>query len=405
MRAITYLENKDQLDLIKNTPNEKRVDEVIIGMRLCSRFSENTKDEAIELAHEARELGLKVFFEWDVLATQSSFEQITQELTDFPWASFDAVRVQDPGAMEWMRQNRPETKLHLILERGNHNLIGIKRWVALYQEQVSRVVLSLELSREKLVEILKQLDVEVEFMVLGRILLFYTPRNLLSVPYFDHDEGESKPYYQKPTEVLGHSEESPHSGFPLLENSHGTFMFNTKDHCLLENLKELQQMGMSSVRFDLRFAAPWNLLPELVFLAKDQGEDFVSAANDLRERWPTKVIRGYYNVNRSDRLFSKLKNSRSQRRDESFAAEVVDSIKDSHLGFIVKNKNRAVKAGELLKILTPDGKNKEITLNRIWSATGEELQSVSHGQLFFAKWHSGVSLKSMAYFDDPKANG
>lgn len=403
MKSVTYLESLEQWEKIAQTPVDQRVEEVIIGTAMTSRFSQNTFEQALELALKARELGLKTFFEWDVLATQSSFEQTLKECQKISWSVFDAVRVQDPGAMEWMRENHPEVKLHLILERGNHNLLGIKRWVGLYREQCTRVVLSLELSKEKLkdaIDALRSQNVEVEFLILGRILLFYTPRNLLSVPYFDHDEPETLSYTQRPKEAIGHSEESPHSGFPLLENAHGTFMFNTKDHCLLENIAELKQLGLASARIDLRFGASAELLPNFVSLVKNFEEE---AAANLRQLWPAKVIRGYYNVNRSDRLFSKLKNARTQRRDESFAAEVVDAIKDSHLGLIVKHKKRPVKLGQNLKVLTPDGKHKSIKLNHIWDAQGIALESVEHDQVFFTKWTSGVSLKSMAYFDDEQS--
>lgn len=392
MKTIIYLENNDQLnDLIASG-----VEEVILSPRETSRFGVMSLQEVLKLAIKLRETNLKVYLEWDILATEKPFSDLIKLLSDVDWSLFHAVRVQDPGAMEWIRENAPETKMHLILERGNHNLIGLKRWIDLYRDQTVRVCLSLELSHDKLKEAIDQLGVEVEFLALGRILLFYTPRNLLSVPYFDHEDAETKPYYQKPKEALGHSEESPHSGFPILENAHGTFMFNTRDHCLLENIIELQEMGLSAVRFDLRFGAPQELLMPLIQLTK---EFSLESAQKLRELWPSKVIRGYYNANRSDRLFSKLKNSRTQARDQNFAAEVVDAIKDSHLGFLVKHSTRPVKLGESFKILTPDGKNKELKLQKMWNANGAELEVVHHGEVFFTKWTSGVSLKSMAYFE------
>lgn len=392
MKTMTYLENGHQLDDLLSSG----VDEVILSPKETSRFGTMSLDEVLSLALKLKETDLKIYFEWDILATEKPFSDLTKNLSRVDWSLFEAVRVQDPGAMEWMRENAPQTKLHLILERGNHNLIGLLRWIELYKEQVVRVCLSLELSRDKLKEAIEKLGVEIEFLALGRILLFYTPRNLLSVPYFDHEDAETKSYYQKPKEALGHSEESPHSGFPILENAHGTFMFNTRDHCLLENIQELQQMGLSAIRFDLRFGAPQELLKPLITLTKNFTLD---SAQTLRELWPSKVIRGYYNANRSDRLFSKLKNARTQARDQNFAAEVVDAIKDSHLGFMVKHSTRPVKLGESFKVLTPDGKNKEFKLQKMWNANGSELEIAHHGEIFFTKWASGVNLKSMAYFD------
>ena len=103
-------------------------------------------------------------------------------------------------------------------------------------DQCERLVLSNELSKEKLLEYAHLLNTPIEVLVFGRILLFYSPRLLLSP--LEKTELENN----HSIEAFGTSEESPHSGFPLIENSHGTFMFNVKDLYLLDHLEELKEM-------------------------------------------------------------------------------------------------------------------------------------------------------------------
>src|SRR5690606_4501254 len=109
--------------------------------------------------------------------------------------------------------------------------------------RLTRLVLSIELSKESLKNIVPALKTPCELLVLGRILLFHSPRALLAPlagPVAD-------PAW---LEAVGASEESPHKGFPLLENKHGTFMFLPKDFCLAEQLPELKELGLEYMRFD-----------------------------------------------------------------------------------------------------------------------------------------------------------
>src|SRR5690606_28287579 len=141
--------------------------------------------------------------------------------------TFDALRVQDPGALEWSLKNTNKP-LQFIAETGNHNFEALKGWVEYCGDRLERIALSIELSRPVLEEFVKKLKVPCELLVFGRILLFYSPRSLLS------PLSPEKIAVNEELAALGESEESPHKGFPIVENRHGTFMFHIKEFCLLE---------------------------------------------------------------------------------------------------------------------------------------------------------------------------
>ena len=86
---------------------------------------------------------------------------------------FDAIRVQDPGALEYLLE-KTNIKIQLVLENGNHNLLGIQTWVDYVVDRLDRVVLSIELPKDKLREYVQKLNVDIEFYILGQILIFYT---------------------------------------------------------------------------------------------------------------------------------------------------------------------------------------------------------------------------------------
>src|SRR5690606_12776528 len=153
-----------------------------------------------------------------------------------------------------------------IAENGNHNLRALEGWIELASGRMERIVLSIELSKTAISEYVTKLKVPCELLGFGRILLFYTPRPLLSalVP--------ERVSQNEELAALGESEESPHKGFPIVENQHGTFMFHIKEFCLVEFAKELKEMGLSYFRIDQRWESPSQILP-LVSLVKsfDQG--------------------------------------------------------------------------------------------------------------------------------------
>src|SRR5690606_19569791 len=122
-----------------------------------------------------------------------------------------------------------------------------KGWIELAEGRMERVVLSIELSKDTIAQYTRELSVPCELLGFGRILLFYTPRPLLSSL-----SGE-KVVQNEELLALGESEESPHKGFPLIENQHGTFMFHIKEFCLVDYAQELGQNGLSFFRIDQRF--------------------------------------------------------------------------------------------------------------------------------------------------------
>ena len=174
MKLTTFAQSLNDLNLIK----DQGLEEVILGHQDFSRFGKLKTEDFFEFSKRAKELGLKVIFEWDILMTENTFLKLALEIVPF-LDSFDSLRVQDPGALEWGFKNTTKP-LQFIAENGNHNLPGLKGWIDHVQGRMERIALSIELPKIKIEEYCKILKVPCELLGLGRILLFYTPRQLLS---------------------------------------------------------------------------------------------------------------------------------------------------------------------------------------------------------------------------------
>jgi putative protease len=379
MKLISYARSLHDLSVLK----ESGVSEVILEPKGLSRFGKLSEEDFITFSKRARELSLRVVLEWDILMTEDIFAQkivIVEALLPFA----DALRVQDPGSFHWAVQHA-NNPLQFLAENGNHNLKALQGWVELSKGKLERIILSLELPRSSLNEYIQNLSVPCELLGFGRILLFYTPRSLLS-PLVSE-----RVFQNEELSALGESEESPHKGFPIIENQHGTFMFHIKEFCLLNFASELSNMGLGYFRIDQRWE---NRLPEVVDLVLNFDQE---KFEHFKSSYPQELMRGFYLVNKTDVLFPKLKNSRLQNRDKDYVGEVLESEKGSHLAFMVKNP-KGVKITDELKIIHPKGEIIEAKIYSLKNSALEEVSQIDQGKLAVIQFIGGVWVKSQIFY-------
>jgi putative protease len=378
MNVTGFAQNQHDLSLLKDSG----ATEVILGMREFSRFGRLEHDSFMKLSTSAKSLGLRVIFEWDILMTADSFNLCASKMIDYE-AHFDVLRVQDPGAFHWA-VHRLEKPIHFIAESGNHNLEALKGWCEAGGSKLERMILSIELSRDSLKEYCSKLPVPCELLGLGRILLFYSPRSLLA------PLNPEKIVVNEEIEALGESEESPHKGFPVLENRHGTFMFHIKEFCLIEYAQDLAGIGLSWLRIDSRFNEK-SFFPEAVKIVKRE-----AMFENFKSLYPQDLMRGFYHVNKSDVLFPKLKNFRLQNRQGDFIGEVLEAEKASHLAILVKNA-KGFKVGDKFQIIHPKGEIFEGEVYSLKNVNLEEVSEVPAGDLALIPFIQGVWVKSQLF--------
>ena len=384
MKLTTFAQSLNDLNLIK----DQGLQEVILGHQDFSRFGKLKTEDFFEFSKRAKELGLKVIFEWDILMTENTFAKLALEIVPL-LDSFDSLRVQDPGALEWGLKNTTKP-LQFIAENGNHNLPGLQGWIDHVQGRMERIALSIELPKIKIEEYCKILKVPCELLGLGRILLFYTPRQLLS------PLSEDKLSFNQEISAVGESEESPHKGFPIIENRHGTFMFHIKDFCLVDFANELKSLGLGFFRIDLRFSA-FDQLKEIKALTEDFNEDsFI----EFKEKYPQDLMRGFYLVNKTDVLFPKLKNHRLQSREGNYLGEVLEAEKGSHLAIFVKN-SKGLRKSDKLKIVHPKGEVFEALIYSLRNLSLEEVDYIEPQKTALIQFVGGVWVKSHVFYQHP----
>ena len=159
-------------------------------------------------------------------------------------------------------------------------------------------------------------------------------------------------------------------------------MLNPKKQSLLQVLDDVIDCGVEFLRVDQRL------------LSADLSELTFDTENLMKKAPNEKFIRGYFNVNKTDKIFVKLKNYRLQRRDENFVGTVVDVKKDQFIAIKVENKKTELTLNKLLEFTTPEGKKKLMPLKSMKNIALEEITKVQSEKLVLVPHTSGVSVKT-----------
>jgi putative protease len=242
MEFNTFVQSFAELEQYVNAPN---LSEILLEPTQFTRQGRLTQQQVHGLAKAAIERGLNPVLVWDILTPEHQFNAITQQLTQWDLSLFSAIRVCDPGVAWWVKTHLPNLPIQLILETGNHNLEALQGWCEIFGESLNRLILSIELPEQKLIQYCQTLPVNCELLGVGPILLFYSPRSLLS-PHLSQTEN------QQQIEATITSEDSGNRPFPTLETPQGTFMFLDKDQFILDQLEALMAAGLHTVRLDFR---------------------------------------------------------------------------------------------------------------------------------------------------------
>lgn len=377
MRTNLYLTHPREFETILAT----QVTEVIIGIKDFSRRGTLELRDGMELAKRGREHNLKVVLEWDALMEEPRFKKLSSLLSTLNF-DFDAIRVRDAGAVMWVRDHM-RSPIHLLLEAGHHNIMALKSWNERLGSRLERFILSPELPARTIKEWRKEFKAELEVMTLGPLLLFHSPRALLSslasAPEMDEWVAE------------GASEESPHKGFPLFENQHGTLMFHPKDLSILERYEEIKEAGVDWQRIDHRHETDQNTLSRIgQYLLVPSQENL----QILQDNWSRAWMRGYWDVNKSKVLFDKLTNQHLSQRATA-CAEVLEGKKEAWLA--VRVMGNGLKLGSEFDVTSPLGKVRRLKLHWLKDDAFEAVTELNAGQVGFVPWSSGAPAKSQLH--------
>ncbi len=361
--------------------------EILIEHRDLARVGFLDSEGCTALARDAKAHGLRTVLVWDLLLSDNQLLAGAALIRGLDLALFDAIRVQDAGAARYAKDAFPHLERQLVLETGNHNLPGILSWIAAIEPR--RVVLSNELPMPLVAQIRAAVSVELEYLALGRLLIFYTPRKLVSpVTTILAEEQETVERF------VTSEEDGKNKHFPLIENQHGTFMYYEKDMFLVPYLAEMAAAGVDYARIDTKFFDDAALLAALQVYLADSGAAQVAA---LKALLGPRLTRGFFKSNRTDKQFKRLKNKYLAVRDDAvYVGEVLETKKKSYTAL---KSEQAFAIGDCLQLQNPEGKVSTTTIQSIRNSSGQAVTRAEQPGIWVVNHISGASAGSKLYLD------
>ncbi len=226
-------------------------------------------EELAEASFIAHRLGRSVYVTVNIFARQPDLKRLPPYLEYLQQVGVDALIISDPGVLMLARKYAPEIPIHLSTQANTANSSSVEFW---RQQGVSRVNLARELSLPEIAEIAEKSEADIEIFVHGAMCISYSGRCLMSAFLNPPGEnGPSRPDLQNGWNRSANSgfctqpcrwswglveEKRPGEFFPLQQDRRGTYIFNSKDLCLLEKIGELARLGIDSFKIEGRMKAP-----------------------------------------------------------------------------------------------------------------------------------------------------
>ena len=200
--------------------------------------------EGLAYAHER---GAKAYMTVNIFAHNDDIALLPDYLNSLKGLPIDAFLVSDPGIFTMFRQILPEAELHLSTQANTTNYMTAAFW---HQQGIKRIVAAREMSFEELREFRSKLpeDLEIEAFVHGAMCISYSGRCLLSNFMTGRDSNKGACAHPCRWNYTLMEEQRPGEYFPVEEDAHGTYVFNSKDLCMIEHIPEIIESGIASAK-------------------------------------------------------------------------------------------------------------------------------------------------------------
>ncbi|NLL82291.1 MAG: U32 family peptidase [Tissierellia bacterium] len=352
------------------------------GLRKASKnFSIEQIKEGVDFAHER---GKKVYVTLNIVPHNKDLIGLEEYVSELYNVNVDAVIVSDPGMFMIIKKTVPEMEIHISTQASITNYETIMFW---YNLGARRIVLARELSFEEIKEITSKIpeDLDIEAFVHGAMCMSYSGRCLLSnyMTGRDANMGDcAQPCRYKYAVV---EEKRPGEYFPIEEDDEGTFIFNSKDLCMIEHIPELIKSGIYSFKVEGRVKSSYYVATVIRSYRMAIDEYYKNPENyvynpklleEIKKVSHRDFTTGFYFEKPTDE--AQVYSTNSYIRGYDFVGMVLDYDKESQIATI-EQRNRMFK-GEEIEIFGPGVDYFTQKIEYMWDESGNEIDVAPHPQ-------------------------
>lgn len=361
-------------------------DAVYIGgeqFGLRAKAKNFTTEQMIEGIAYAHAHNVKVYITANIIAHNEDVEQAEAYFEELKTINPDAVIVADPGLFMVAKEVMPDMELHLSTQANNTNYATMNFW---HKQGVDRVVVARELSLEEIAKAKSKVspDLEFEAFVHGAMCISYSGRCLLS-NYMNNTDA-NKGACTHPCRWTYHLVEETRPGeyMPVVENERGTYIYNSKDLCMIGHVDKLVKAGIDSFKIEGRMKTAL-YVATVTKTWREAIDDYFTDENLYYSKVPyyedevTKCTHRqfttgfYYNKPDGD---EQIYNSNTYIRRFTFVGRGIGYDESRGL-YHIEQRNKFV-VGDRLEVIKSNGKNLEFIVDKMYNEEGELLTEAPH---------------------------
>lgn len=371
------------------------------GLRAKAKnFSPEEMAEGIAFAHK---YGVKVYVTANILAHNSDlegaavyFEELKNMQPDCP----DALIISDPGMFTIAKQVWPQVEIHISTQANNTNYQTYLFW---WNLGAKRVVSARELSLQEIAQIRSRIpeEMEIESFIHGAMCISYSGRCLLSNYFTGRDANQGACTHPCRWKYAVVEEKRPGEYLPVYENERGTYIFNSKDLCMIEHIPEVVEAGIDSLKIEGRMKTAL-YVATVARTYRKAIDDYFESEEKYREnmQWYKEEIAkctyrqfttGFYfgkpdentqiydsNTYVNEYVYLGIVDQLAEREVSGVAGEGIQGSGLKKLARIEQRNKFSV--GDEIEIMKPDGRNVSVCVKAMYNGVLEPVESCPHSK-------------------------
>ena len=350
------------------------------GLRAKAKnFSPEEMKEGIEFAHEH---GVKVYVTANILAHNYDLEGARAYFKELKEMKPDGLIIADPGMFTLAKEICPEIDVHISTQANNTNYETYRFWEKL---GATRVVSARELSIKEIKEIREHISdkMEIETFVHGAMCISYSGRCLLSNYFTGRDANQGACTHPCRWKYAVVEESRPGEYLPIYENERGTYIFNSKDLCMIEHIPDLIDAGIDSLKIEGRMKTAL-YVATVARTYRKALDDYAESPEKYEANMPwylDQISNCTYRQFTTGFFYGKpteetqIYDSNTYVKEYTYLGIVGER---NEKGWYKTEQRNKFSVGEMIEVMKPDGRNVEVTVKAIYDEDGNSMESCPH---------------------------
>lgn len=385
MRKPELLIPAGSLEVLRTAVNYG-ADAVYIGgdvFSLRAKAKNFTKEEMTRGIAYAHSKNVKVYVTANIFAHNDDLKEAEEYFKEMAQIKPDGLIISDPGMFSLAEKYCPEVERHISTQANNTNYLTYRFW---YEHGAKRVVSARELSLREIKEIRANIpeDMEIESFIHGAMCISYSGRCLLSNYFTGRDANRGECTHPCRWKYAVEEEKRPGEYLPVFENERGTYIFNSKDLCMIEHLPEMIDAGIDSFKIEGRMKTALYVAC-VARTYRKAIDDYLESEEKYRANmdwYLSEISKCTYRQFTTGFYFGKPSEESQIYDNNTYINEYIYlgmSDKTDSESVYIEQKNKFC-VGDEIEIMKPDGRNIPTKVLAIHDEDGNEMESCPHSK-------------------------